>query len=80
LNALRECLGEGLQTHFENNDLLLEIFDVVMDKDIKKVKLSAVEKRMFMSPNSPVKKQSTKNLNKQRSDKGNVTSEFITDD
>jgi len=80
LNALRECLGEGLQTHFENNELLLEIFDVALDKNIKKVHLSAIEKRMFMSPNSPVKKQSTKNLNKQRSDKGVVTSEYLTDD
>jgi len=58
----------------------LEIFEVALDRNIKKVHLSAIEKRMLLSPNSPVKKQSTKTLNKQRSDKGIVTSEYLTED
>eukprot|EP01114_Cavostelium_apophysatum_P013516 TRINITY_DN3290_c0_g1_i1.p1 TRINITY_DN3290_c0_g1~~TRINITY_DN3290_c0_g1_i1.p1 ORF type:complete len:398 (-),score=113.93 TRINITY_DN3290_c0_g1_i1:36-1229(-) len=66
LSAFREALAEGLSPHFERNDLVHQIFDVTLDKDMKKVQLSAVEKRMFMSPSSPMKKASTKSMTKER--------------
>jgi len=80
LDALRDLLGEGLAIHFENNALLHQIFDVFMDKNAKKVQLSAVQKRMFMSPSSPLKKASTKNMNKQRSDKQITSTAFEAND
>jgi len=72
LSAFRDVLGEGLQTHFESNELLQEIFGVIIDKNAKKTHLSAIEKRMFMSPSSPMKKASTKTMNKQRRNKSDV--------
>jgi len=69
LNAFRDLLGEGLQTNFENNSLLHEVFDISLDKNAKKAHLTAVEKRMFMSPSSPAQKAKTKSLSKQRVDK-----------
>jgi len=51
-----------------------------MDKNAKKVQLSAVQKRMFMSPSSPLKKASTKNMNKQRSDKQITSTAFEAND
>lgn len=44
---LREILGQGLQTHFENNELLQEIFQIYLDKEGKKKKLSTIEKVFF---------------------------------
>jgi hypothetical protein len=44
LDAFREALGTGFQTHFEKNDLLMDIFNVSLDKERKKTQLSAVEK------------------------------------
>lgn len=44
LDAFREVLGTGLQTHFENNELLIDIFNVTLDKERKRTQLSAVEK------------------------------------
>jgi len=65
-------LGEGLQEHFENNDLLQQIFEISLDKSAKKPQLSAIEKRMYMSPNSPLSKVRTQNMNKQRNYKSTV--------
>lgn len=79
LNALRDILGEGLQSHFETNTLVHQIFDLVLDKNAKKIQLSAVEKRLYMSPSSSFKKASTKSLNKQRNEK-QVSLDFSTDD
>lgn len=47
LDMLREILGQGLQTHFENNELLQEIFQIYLDKEGKKKKLSTIEKVFF---------------------------------
>lgn len=69
LEALREVLGEGLQNHFESNQLLHQIFNLTLDKNAKKLQLSAIEKRLFMSPSSSVKKANTKYMNKQRNEK-----------
>jgi len=66
LNAFRDFLAQGLQTHFENNPLLHDVFHIEVNKQAKKVQLSQVEKRMFMSPSSPMSKVRTKNLAKQR--------------
>lgn len=66
LNALRDVLGHGFQIHFERNDLLQEIFNVKLDREAKKLQLSAVEKRLLISPSSVVAKSRTKELKKQR--------------
>mmetsp|Transcript_4857 Transcript_4857/g.6784 ORF Transcript_4857/g.6784 Transcript_4857/m.6784 type:complete len:382 (+) Transcript_4857:28-1173(+) len=71
LDAVRELLAEGLQTHFENNPLLHQIFDISLDKQAKKTQLSSVEKRLMMSPSSPMSKARTQNRSKQRELKGN---------
>jgi hypothetical protein len=42
--VLREILDEGFSVHFENNDLLQEIFAIELDKELQKQTLSALEK------------------------------------
>jgi len=69
IGAFRDILGEGLDTHFVNNELLHQIFDVTVNLDAKKIALSAVNKRMFMSPSSPMSKANTKNMNRNRNNK-----------
>lgn len=71
LDAIRELLAEGLQAHFESNPLLHQIFDIAVDKQAKKTQLSSVEKRLMMSPSSPMNKARTQNRSKQREVKGN---------
>jgi len=51
----------------------MKIFDITLDKHAKKVKLSAIEKRMLLSPSSPAQKAKTKSLSKQRVDKFTAT-------
>jgi len=66
LSALRDMLGIGLKAHFEHNDLLQDIFDIVMDKEATKTTYSQTEKRLLFSPSSPFAKSKTKNLNRLR--------------
>jgi len=73
LDVLRECLGGGLQTHFEKNDLFQQIFSISVKKDIKKAPRSAVEKRMTKSPNSIESKARSKNMTKNRSEKSDTS-------
>jgi len=77
LNALRECLGEGLQIHFEKNDLLQDIFGIHLDKDGKKTQLSAVEKRMFQSPSSPLSKSRSVLKTKARKQREIISHEIL---
>lgn len=60
LNYFRNSLGVGLQTHFENNELMQEIFDFSVNADAPKESLSRLEKRMYMSPNSKSAKARTR--------------------
>jgi len=78
LEAVRDTLGTGLQLHFEKNELLQEIFDVEVDSQKVKTKLTAIQKRMTKSPNSPLSKARTKDLNKQRKTRAEIT-EFYED-
>ncbi|PRP76904.1 asparagine-linked glycosylation protein 11-like [Planoprotostelium fungivorum] len=69
LDVLRKYLGTGLQSHFETNFLLHDIFDVNIDLDKKKIQLTQVEKRKLMSPSSDVAKYRSRNLGSQRAAK-----------
>jgi len=77
LDFMRETLNEGLQLHFEKNDLLQEIFDVGHLKDAKKTQLSQTEKRLYFSPSSVYSKARTKDINKQRSSREHATQTFL---
>jgi len=78
LEAVRDTLGTGLQLHFEKNELLQQIFEVEVDSKKAKAKLTAIQKRMTKSPNSPLSKARTKELNKQRQTRAEIT-EFYED-
>ncbi|MDP2435060.1 MAG: hypothetical protein Q8P67_04910 [archaeon] len=56
LNALKLTLRSGFQIHFQHNDLLHQIFDVRIQKETSKYKLSKLEKRQFCSKNSAASK------------------------
>jgi len=77
LNALRDFLGEGLQVHFENNQLLSEMFEVVQAETGKRQKKSAVEKRLTMSPSSPMAKARSVALNTQRNSRQRAREEVL---
>eukprot|EP01119_Soliformovum_irregulare_P016838 TRINITY_DN492_c0_g1_i1.p1 TRINITY_DN492_c0_g1~~TRINITY_DN492_c0_g1_i1.p1 ORF type:complete len:391 (+),score=115.63 TRINITY_DN492_c0_g1_i1:265-1437(+) len=66
LNAFRDALGQGLQAHFESNQFLQEVFDTKIAKDVKKVTMTAVEKRMYMGDNTERAKNRTRTLGKSR--------------
>jgi len=72
LNFFRECLGEGLHIHFVQNNLIHDIFDISLDKDAKKVHLSQIQKRMYLSPNSEAAKYQSKQRSKQRDIKHSI--------
>jgi hypothetical protein len=60
LNAVRDALGEGLQAHFIENPLLSEVFSATVSKSVQAHSMSAVEKRMVMSPSSFASKARSK--------------------
>jgi len=66
LNAFRDFLGEGLQTHFENNELLQQIFGFSIDVHMKRQQMSAIEKRLYMSSSSHLSKERARNMKQQR--------------
>jgi len=80
LNAIRDALGQGLSVHFENNNLLQEIFNIHLNREAKKTVLSQTEKRLIYSPSSPLSKARTKNLNKMRTNRSQVTEILEGDD
>eukprot|EP01118_Nematostelium_gracile_P016287 TRINITY_DN6705_c0_g1_i1.p1 TRINITY_DN6705_c0_g1~~TRINITY_DN6705_c0_g1_i1.p1 ORF type:complete len:388 (+),score=103.05 TRINITY_DN6705_c0_g1_i1:84-1247(+) len=79
LNTLRDTLAQGLQTHFESNDLIQEIFNIRLDKEAVKQTLSQTEKRMMFSPNSPLSKARTKNMALLRNNRGNRKMQIMED-
>jgi len=80
LDVFRNILGTGFQTHFQNNELLQDIFDVDINLDTRKVSMTATQKRMIQSPNSVVSKSKTKNLNKQRAARESFTDFLAQED
>lgn len=52
LGALRAALRSGFQTHMHHNDLLHQIFDIRLAKEVSAHKLSRLEKRFYCSKNS----------------------------
>lgn len=59
LNALRTALRSGLQTHLHYNDLLHQIFDVNLSKEVSAHRLSRLDKRKYCSKNSESAKSRT---------------------
>jgi len=80
LDAFRDILGIGFQTHFEINELLQEIFDVQISQEGKKKPMSAIEKRMLLSPSSPQAKLKTKTLAKQRVMREQANDSFLAEE
>jgi hypothetical protein len=80
LDAFRDLLGTGFQAHFADNDLVQDILDISFRTDAKKTSMTALEKRMYMSPSSAQSKQRTKSLNKQRSLREKATDSFLEED
>jgi len=66
LDKFREVLNEGLQTHFENNVLLHDIFDVTIERDKGKKLMTKAEKKKLFSPNSDKEKSRTKDISAKR--------------
>jgi len=73
LDFFRISLAGGLQTHFEENELLREIFEFEANKNPHSnvEKLSKIEKRLKMSPCSQLNKSRSKGRGKERSNKAN---------
>lgn len=66
LKRVRNTLTTGLLTHLEQNEVLHEVFEMEVDALGHKQRLSAVDKRRFMSPNSARSKANTQGRNKDR--------------
>lgn len=80
LNALRACLKGGILVHFRKNQLLREIFDLGAPPAAPTNKMSSIEKRMFLSPNSHANRQRTNDRTNDRHRKNNVRSQFLNAD
>jgi len=80
LDAVRDVLSVGFQVHFQHNELLQDMFDVVISSEKKKTTMNAIEKRMLLSPNSPMNKLKTKNLSKQRMIRERATESFLAEE
>lgn len=66
LNFFRAILGEGIQEHFIENELLHEVFEANIPTEAGKNPFSGVGKRMFLSPNSATSKERTRQMAKNR--------------
>jgi len=81
LDAFRDILGIGFQTHFEINELLQEIFDVQISQEGKKKnQCPRSKKRMLLSPSSPQAKLKTKTLAKQRVMREQANDSFLAEE
>eukprot|EP00741_Cyanophora_paradoxa_P009573 tig00001532_g9272.t1 len=67
LNAFRDALGPGFQVHFERNELLHEIFSVET-AGCEAAKLTPLQKRLFLSKSSELRKAQDRNMAMHRSD------------
>ena len=73
LNAFRDALGEGTRTHFEQNPLVRDVFELGAPPIANsggasgpERRLTALEKRKYMSPNSAAAKARTKDRLRRR--------------
>jgi len=69
LDAMRDVLGEGLQEHFEMNDLMQQIFAYDLNRDLNRVQLTQLQKRFLLSPSAEHKKNRTQVMSKKRGEK-----------
>jgi hypothetical protein len=66
LNAFRDFLGEGFQTHVLNNSLLHAVFNFRPRQEAPE-RMTAREKRMFRSPASADSKAAARQRKQERS-------------
>jgi len=60
LNFVRQTIGEGTLVHFENNELLQDIFNYSATAvNMPKIQYSKLEKRLYLSANSAAAKNQT---------------------
>eukprot|EP01136_Pigoraptor_vietnamica_P043817 Opistho-1_new@19753 len=67
--VFRDILGEGMKVHFEENEFIRDVFGMgapLGDETSPAAKLSAQEKRKYMSPNSDLSKARSRARQKNR--------------
>jgi hypothetical protein len=80
LDHFRSALAQGTHIHFEQNELLADIFGLEIEHELINKNMSAIEKRMTFSPNSPYAKDRTQNLMKDRAVKSAKTGSMMYGD
>ena len=81
LNFIKSVLGPGFQYHFRNNSLIRDIFQLgAPPEEAAEDKMTKLEKRMYMSENSYLKKERSIGRKKDRRDKHNAKHQFLTHD
>jgi hypothetical protein len=70
LTFVRQTLAEGTLVHFENNELLQEIFNYTATAKGQKIQYSKLEKRLFLSANSAAAKEETLAMRRSRQNFG----------
>jgi hypothetical protein len=70
LTFVRQALAEGTLVHFENNELLQEIFNYTATAKGQKIQYSKLEKRLFLSANSAAAKEETLAMRRSRQNFG----------
>eukprot|EP00727_Mastigamoeba_balamuthi_P010009 m51a1_g5630 hypothetical protein (390) ;mRNA; r:805242-806754 len=81
LEAVRAALSTGFHRHLECNEVLHAVFDLEVDADAERVRMSSVEKRLNKSPCSAKSKEQTR-ARAQRRDcslRSESTREFVGD-
>ena len=79
MNFLKSVLKSGFQFHFRYNPLVREIFGLgAPPEEDGTDKLSKLEKRMYMSDASSVKKERALERTKERRHKRNQKNQFMT--
>ena len=76
--AMKAVFASGFQAHMQHNALMHQVFGY--QPRTTKIHLSAVDKRMALSPNSAAKKHMTKQRNKGRRQKSAMNDEFYAQD
>ncbi len=80
MNFLKSILKSGFQFHFRNNPLVREIFGLgPPPEEDGNDRLSKLEKRMYMSDASSVKKERALERKKERRHKRNQKNQFMSD-
>jgi len=77
LHFVRNTLAEGTLVHFENNELLQQIFDYSVAGKGAKVQYSKLEKRLFLSANSAAAKEQTLAMRRSRDNFGRASKSML---